>query len=180
MVSMSLSLRARGRAVVFDANSGICIPYWSKVRIAMAGWWLSFLLGFVSLQYFPGDEIFSSQNKFPQVSVTKWDPNTCLSPTLQWIFSFFYRHKAGNLMRAKKLLLFSIDFVGNNEGKFASSCPYVKRTFCKGIIQIRVIENTYFFSYHSVVLPWTQLFEGRLALNAVSYTHLTLPTKRIV
>ena len=74
-------------------------------------------------------------------------------------------------MRAKKLLLFSIDFVGNNEGKFASSCPYIKRTFCKGIIQIRVIENTYFFSYHSVVLLWTQLFEGRLALNlALNFT----------
>ena len=119
----------------------------------------------VLLVYNIFQEMKSFLHKFPQVSVTKWDPNTCLSPTLQWIFSFLYRHKAGNLMRAKKLLLFSIDFVGDNEGKFASSCPYIKRTFCKGIIQIRVIENTYFFSYHSVVLLWTQLFEGRLALN---------------
>ena len=158
-------MRALPVMKVFDANSGICKPYGQKVRILTAGWWLSFLLGFLSLQYFPEDEIFSCQNKSPQVSVTKCDPNTCLSPALQGIFSFLYRHKSGNLMRAKKLLLFSIDFVGNNEGKFASSCPYIKRTFCNGIIQIRVIENTYFFSYHSVVLLWTQLFEGRLALN---------------
>ena len=57
-------------------------------------------------------------------------------------------------MRAKKLLLLSIDRLGYNEGKFASWCPYVKRAFRKGIIQIRVIENTYFISYHSVVLLW--------------------------
>ena len=55
-------------------------------------------------------------------------------------------------MRANNVFLFSIHRVGNNEGKFASSSPYVKRTFRARKIQIRAIENAYFISYHSVVL----------------------------
>ena len=55
-------------------------------------------------------------------------------------------------MRAKILFLFSIHRMGNNEGKFASPCPYVKRTLRKRIAQIGVIENAFLVSYLSRVL----------------------------